>query len=84
MPRHLWRFARIHNADHDNANEGSDRGCISLKVARQAAIATDPGECPFSDPPFIGETGSAQALNAANYRYATRSVPSCFALSLFE
>src|SRR5271156_5222570 len=33
-------------------DEGGDGHSVTLEVASQAAIATDPGERPFDDPPF--------------------------------
>src|SRR5262245_6126300 len=46
-------------------DEGSDGCGITFEVARQTAVATDPGECPFHDP-SLGqdfETGSMGSLH---------------------
>ena len=42
--------ASEHNADHREPDEGGDRARISLEIARQAAIAADPGQGSFDDP----------------------------------
>ena len=42
--------ASEHDADHSEPDEGSDSARISLEIARQAAIAADPGEGSFDDP----------------------------------
>ena len=49
------------DADHGEADEGGDSPSIMLEVASQAAIATDPGERPFDNPPF------GQDLEARNF-----------------
>ena len=41
-----------HDTDHGEADEGGDSHSVTLEVASQAAIATDPGERPFDNPPF--------------------------------
>ena len=54
-----------HDADHGEANECSDGCGVALKVAGQAAIATDPGKRPFDNPPFGQhlETGNVRSLD---------------------
>ena len=54
-----------HDADHGEANECSDGCGVALKVAGQAAIATDPGKRPFDNPPFWQhlETGNVRSLD---------------------
>ena len=42
--------AAEHDADHREPDEGGDSACISLEIARQAAIAADPGQGSFDDP----------------------------------
>ena len=44
--------ASEHDADHGEADEGGDGHSVTLEVASQPAIATDPGEGPFDNPPF--------------------------------
>jgi len=42
--------ASEHEADRGEADEACDRSGVTLEVARQAAIATDPGEGALDDP----------------------------------
>ena len=42
--------ASEHDADHGQPDEGSDGARVSLEIARQAAIAADPGQGAFDDP----------------------------------
>src|SRR3979490_124528 len=42
--------ASEHDADHGQPDEGSDGARVSLEIARQAAIAADPGQRAFDDP----------------------------------
>ena len=42
--------ASEHDADHCEPDEGGDSAGISLEIARQAAIAADPGQGSFDDP----------------------------------
>ena len=44
--------ASQHDADHGQPDESSDRARVSLKIARQAAIAANPGQGSFDDPAF--------------------------------
>ena len=44
------RKASEHDADHGQPDEGSDGAGVSLEIARQAAIAADPGQGSFNDP----------------------------------
>ena len=46
--------ASEHNSDHGEADEGCGGACVSLEVARQAAIAADPCQRSLDDPP-LGE-----------------------------
>lgn len=39
-----------HEADHCETDEGGDGSCIALEIARQAAVAADPGEGALDDP----------------------------------
>jgi len=39
-----------HNADHREPDEGGNGARVSLEIARQAAIAADPGQGLFDDP----------------------------------
>src|SRR5256885_8635045 len=42
--------ASEHDADHGQPDEGSDGTGVALEIARQAAIAADPGQGAFDDP----------------------------------
>jgi hypothetical protein len=42
--------ASEHDADHSEPDEGGDSARVSLEIAGQAAIATDPGQRSFDDP----------------------------------
>ena len=42
--------ASEHNADHREPDEGGNGARVSLEIARQAAIAADPGQGSFDDP----------------------------------
>ena len=42
--------ASEHDADHGQPDEGGDGARVSLEIARQAAIAADPGQGAFDDP----------------------------------
>jgi hypothetical protein len=42
--------ASEHDADHGEPDEGGDGARISLEIARQAAIAANPGQGSFDDP----------------------------------
>ena len=42
--------ASEHDADHGEADEGGDGAGVALEIARQAAIAADPGESALDDP----------------------------------
>jgi hypothetical protein len=42
--------ASEHNADHGEPDEGGDSAGVSLEIARQTAIAADPGQRAFDDP----------------------------------
>ena len=42
--------ASQHDADHGQPDEGSDGAGVALEIARQAAIAADPGQGAFDDP----------------------------------
>ena len=42
--------ASEHDADHGQPDEGGDGAGVSLEIARQAAIAADPGQGSFDDP----------------------------------
>jgi hypothetical protein len=42
--------ASEHDADHGQPDEGGDGAGVSLEIARQAAIAADPGQGAFDDP----------------------------------
>ena len=53
--------ASEHDADHSEAYEGGDGSRVALEIARQAAVATDPGERALDDPAF-GENDEAMQL----------------------
>src|SRR3979411_3273988 len=42
--------ASEHDADHGQPDEGSNGARVSLEIARQAAIAANPGQGSFDDP----------------------------------
>jgi hypothetical protein len=42
--------ASQHDADHGQPDEGSDGAGVALEIARQAAVAADPGQGAFDDP----------------------------------
>ena len=42
--------ASEHDADHREPDKSGDSARISLEIARQAAIAADPGQGSFDDP----------------------------------
>lgn len=52
-----------HDADHGEADEGGDGSGVALEVAREAAVAADPGEGAFDDPAF-GQDDEAMQLGA--------------------
>ena len=52
-----------HQADHCEADEGCDGSGIALEIARQAAIAADPGEGPLDDP-SLGQDDESVAIAA--------------------
>jgi hypothetical protein len=41
-----------HEADHSEAKEGGDGARVAFEVAREAAVAADPGEGALDDPTF--------------------------------
>jgi hypothetical protein len=41
-----------HESDHGEADEGGDGPSVALEVARQATVATDPGDGALDDPAF--------------------------------
>lgn len=42
--------AAEHETDHGEADEGGNGASVALEIARQAAIAADPGQAPLDDP----------------------------------
>src|SRR6266478_4157683 len=48
--------ASEHDADHGEADEGNDGGGVSLEVASEPAIASDPGKGALDDP-SLGQDG---------------------------
>ena len=42
--------ATQHDADHGEAEEGSDGSGVALEIAGQAAVAADPGKGALDDP----------------------------------
>lgn len=55
--------ASEHDADHGEADEGCGGSRVALEVAREASVATDPGEGSLDDPTF-GENDEAMQLVA--------------------
>ncbi len=61
-----------HDADHSEANESDNRCGIAFEVTRQAAIAANPGECPF-DNPSLGQHCEADAVGSLHDLQLPRS-----------
>ena len=55
--------ASEHDADHGEADEGGDGSGVALEVAREAAIAADPGEGALDDP-SLGQDDEAVQIVA--------------------
>lgn len=52
-----------HDADHGEAEEGSDGSGVALEIAGQAAVAADPGKGALDDPAF-GQDDEAMGIAA--------------------
>ena len=52
-----------HDADHREAEEGSDGSCVTLEVTGQPAVSADPGEGAFDHPAF-GQNDEAMGIAA--------------------
>src|SRR5260370_31307237 len=76
--------ASEHNADHGEPDEGGDGARISLDIARQAAVAADPGQGSFDDPALGQDYELVQfvALDDLEYPTAGASRGLCGAWSL--
>jgi hypothetical protein len=55
--------AAEHEPDHGEPDEGGDGAGVALEIARQAAVAADPGERALDDP-TLGEDDEAMQLAA--------------------
>lgn len=53
--------ASEHDADHGEADEGGDGARVALEVAREAAVAADPGEAALDDP-TLGQDDEAMRV----------------------
>ena len=73
-----------HDADHGQPDEGGDGAGVSLEIARQAAIAADPGQGSFDDPALGQDDEFVQfvALDDLDHPMAGAGSGSCDAWSL--
>ena len=55
--------ATQHDADHGEAEEGSDGSGVALEIAGQAAVAADPGKGALDDP-ALGQDDEAMGIAA--------------------
>src|SRR5580658_9493056 len=55
--------AAQHDADHGEAEEGSDGSGVALEVSGQATVAADPGEGALDDP-ALGQDDEAMGIAA--------------------
>ena len=76
--------ASEHDADHGQPDEGGDGAGVSLEIARQAAIAADPGQGAFDDPTLGQDDEFVQfvALDDLDHPMAGAGSGSCDAWSL--
>ena len=61
--------ASEHNADHSEPDEGGDGARVSLEIARQAAIAADPGQRAFDDPALGQDVEFVQFVTLDNLEH---------------
>lgn len=59
----ICRKSPEHDADHGEADEGGDGSGVAFEVARQTAVAADPGECAL-DNPSLGQNDEAVRVAA--------------------
>src|SRR5438105_14619267 len=62
--------ASEHDADHGEPDEGGDGARVSLEIARQAAIAANPGQGSFDDP-ALGQDDELVQLVALDDKHPT-------------
>src|SRR5204863_5006942 len=63
--------ASEHDADHGQPDEGGDGAGVSLEIARQAAIAADPGQVAFDDPALVQDDEFAQFVALDDLEHPT-------------
>ena len=70
------RQASEHDADHREPDERGDGAGISLEIARQAAIAADPGQGSFDDPALGQDNEFMQFVALDDLEYPTTAAGS--------
>src|SRR6184192_899279 len=68
--------ASEHDADHGQSDEGGDGAGVSLEIARQAAIAADPGQGSFDDPSLGQDDEFVQFVALDDLKHPTTSAGS--------
>ena len=68
--------ATEHDSDHGQPDEGGDGAGVSLEIARQAAIAADPGQGSFDDPALGQDDEFVQLVALDDLEHPTAS-PGC-------
>ena len=68
--------ASEHDADHGQSDEGGDGAGVSLEIARQAAIAADPGQGSFDDPALGQDDEFVQLIALDDLEHPTAG-PGC-------
>src|SRR5438067_9091626 len=63
--------ASQHDADHGQPDEGSDGAGVALEIARQTAIAADPGEGALDDPALGQHDEFVQLVALDDLQYPT-------------
>ena len=67
-----WRCqASEHDEDHREPDEGGNGARVSLEIARQAAIAADPGQGSFDDPALGQDDEFVQLVALDDLDYPT-------------
>ena len=67
LRKHHGSTGREHDANHGKPDEGGDGPGVAFEVAGEPAVASDPGEGPFDDPPFGGGHDETMQLVAFDY-----------------
>ena len=68
--------ASEHDADHGQSDAGGDGAGVSLEIARQAAIAADPGQGSFDDPALGQDDEFVQLIALDDLEHPTAG-PGC-------